>query len=92
MFLLIHISVALASVGYLTALLLRPVTMSFMPAYLLAGSTLGTGVLLMVIQPSAILQVCISGSVYLVTATAALLFAKYRRARSVSTSSHRVVY
>lgn len=84
---LIHISIALGSVVYLTVLLFRPTRMSFFPAYLSVAATLGTGILLMITQPATIMHVCVSGSVYLVTAIAALSFANYRRTKLVSLQS-----
>lgn len=81
---LLHISIALGSVAYLAILLFRPTRMSFVPAYVSAVATLGTGILLMITQPSTIQHVCVSGSVYLVTAIAAISFATYRRTKLAS--------
>ena len=87
MIILLHISIALGSAAYLAVLLFRPTRMRFAPAYISAAATLGTVVLLMIIQPSAISHVCVSGSVYLMTAIAAISFASYRRAKLASLQS-----
>lgn len=81
MFTLIHITLALASVIYLATLLFSKKSRAFMLAYLSVAATLGSGVLLMVIKPETLSHVCVSGTMYLVIAIAAISFAKYRQAK-----------
>lgn len=78
---LLHISLALASVVYLAILLLSSKARSLTVAYASVVATLGSGVLLMVVRPETMAHVCVSGTIYLVVATAAISFAKYRYAK-----------
>lgn len=77
----IHILIALASVAYLAYLLFSRQSRAFALAYTSVAATLGSGVLLMMLQPHTIAHVCVSGTVYLMVAIAAITFAKYRQAK-----------
>ena len=78
---LLHISIALVSVAYLTFIVLSRKQHGFKIAYATVIATLGSGILLMVIRPETLSHVCASGTVYLAVASAAIAFAKYRQAK-----------
>lgn len=77
----IHITLALASILYLAILLFSKKSHGLVVAYLSVVATLGSGALLMIIKPETLSHVCVSGTVYLVVAIAAISFAKYRQAK-----------
>ena len=78
---LLHIAIALGSVIYLSTLLFSPKSRSFVIAYLSVAATVASGVLLMLIRPETMAHVCVSGTIYLIVAVAAIAFAKYRQAK-----------
>ena len=78
---LIHIVIALASIAYLTALMIRPQKRSFKVSVISVAATLASGILLVVINPSAMLHVCMSGTVYMIVALAALAFARHQKVK-----------
>lgn len=80
---LIHIIVAVLSIGYAALLIIRP-TMSFKPAYGLTGGTLMSGIAIMIQQPSTAAHVCISGVVFLSIVACMLATASYRKARNIT--------
>jgi len=65
MFLLIHIVIALSSVGYTTYLYFSPSRRHFYTAYALVGSTLASGTYLVISTRSPLLQSCLTGLIYI---------------------------
>ena len=65
MFLLIHIVIALSSVGYTTYLYFSPSRRHFYTAYALVGSTLASGTYLVITTHSPLLESCLSGLIYI---------------------------
>ncbi|HUC20922.1 MAG TPA: hypothetical protein VMR98_05535 [Candidatus Polarisedimenticolaceae bacterium] len=64
MILLIHISAALASLGYTTYLWIAPTPAKFKVSYGLVGLTLLSGTFLVASHPVHLVQACSSGLVY----------------------------
>lgn len=65
MILAAHIVIALFSLIYTSYALLRPADSRFRVIYSLVGLTIGSGTYLVVMQPSHMVQACISGLFYL---------------------------
>lgn len=65
MALLIHVSLALFSLGYVTYLFVRPSAARIGIGLALTGLTLASGVYLAIVQPGQLGRVCLSGIVYL---------------------------
>lgn len=78
---LIHVLIALSSIGIATVSLLRPSNKLFYASYVGILSTLASGVYLVVVSPAQMIHACTSGVVYLsivtiVTVAARVKFAK----------------
>lgn len=75
MLLMLHIGIALASLGIATTAAFRPAlgTLKLSGAMIIA--TLGSGVVLVVVNPKTALTACISGIVYLTIVSIVTLYA-----------------
>lgn len=80
LFVLIHVTIALASIGYSTGLIFAPVASRFKAAYALIAATLVSGVGLVVASHSDLLSACRTGIAYLVVVSVALAIAQRRLA------------
>lgn len=81
---LLHITIALASVAYMTALMFRP-TLNIATAYGSITATLLSGILLVVVQPATLAHVCVSGVVYLAVSAGVLAFTRHQKAKYFTT-------
>jgi hypothetical protein len=79
MIVLIHVLIALSSVGFSTYLVFRPSNRNFYINYSLIGMTFATGIYLVWSTHSPLLQSCISGLVYLGLVSFITAAAQYRR-------------
>jgi hypothetical protein len=65
MFVVLHVTIALSSMGYATYMLFSPSTSKFYVSYGLVALTLISGTYLIISTHSRLLPACISGLVYL---------------------------
>lgn len=86
MILLIHILIALSSIGVATVTLFKPTSRSLMASYGLISATIGSGIMLMILSPKSILHACISGLIYVSIVTVMTVFA-HGRARKLATEA-----
>jgi hypothetical protein len=68
MIILLHIIVALLSIGMATFVAVRPTTRRLLANYALAVSTIGTGVFLVVNDNSQLVAACKAGLLYVIVA------------------------
>ena len=87
MILMLHILIALSSVGYTTYLLITPSAAGLRRAYALVGLTLASGLYLVATTPGHILQTCLTGLVYVGAVTAGLAAARHKLAAAKVTVS-----
>ena len=78
MVVILHIAVALASIGAATIVFFRPSKNHFLISYGLIAATLLSGVFLVVGDPAHMLHVCISGSIYTTLISVATIMAQKR--------------
>ena len=76
MILVLHIVVALLSVGFSAYAAVNPNSVKLKTAYALAGGTLGSGVLLVFLEPQTLTQACVSGLVYFAIVSVILAYAQ----------------
>lgn len=62
--LILHIVIACISVGFTAFAVAVPSLAKLRAAYVLAATTLATGVLLVIIEPKTMVQACLSGLAY----------------------------
>jgi hypothetical protein len=84
MVLIAHIIIALFSLVYASYALLRPADHRFKAIYSLVGLTIASGTYLVVMQPSHMVQACISGLFYLGAIAFVTVLAKLRLAQEKS--------
>ncbi len=84
MLVLIHVSIALASLVYTGYLNLFPAKSKFNAAYALIAGTLISGTALVIARPAHILSVCESGLIYLGVASLGIATAHRRLAKETS--------
>lgn len=65
MLLILHIAVAVASLGYTAYVLLSPAQSHLRVIYVLVGLTVLSGVVLIITKPAHMTQTCTTGLVYL---------------------------
>jgi hypothetical protein len=83
MALVIHILIALTSIGYTTYIFFSPSDRKIKLSYLLVGSTVASGTYLVISRPPVhILQVCTTGLVYIGAMSVGIVLAKHKLARS----------
>jgi hypothetical protein len=80
MILLTHILIAISSVIYTTALLLRPTQTKLQTSYALVTATLASGIYLTAVHPASMLRTCTTGLVYVVIVTAGIALARKKLA------------
>ncbi|HXH27343.1 MAG TPA: hypothetical protein VNG90_05600 [Candidatus Acidoferrum sp.] len=80
MILILHIIIAISSIGYASYTLLRPSLRKFLVNYGLLGLTLGSGTYLTFSLHASLLRVCMTGLVYLGTVACLLVGARLRLA------------
>jgi hypothetical protein len=81
MSLIIHVIIALSSIGLTTYAYLRPSSRVLRGAYGAIGLTIASGVYLVVVMPSHMLQACMSGLLYLGFVSIGIIAARSRLAR-----------
>ena len=82
MTLIIHIIIAIASIGLASYAYFRPSANTLKGAYVSAGLTLASGFYLVWTTPSHMLQACMSGVAYLAVVTVAIMAARAKLAQS----------
>lgn len=75
MLLLLHIAIALSSLGFTTHLYFSPTKAKFRLAYGLVGGTLASGTALVITTHSPLLSSCLTGLAYLVAVSFGLALA-----------------
>jgi hypothetical protein len=80
MLVLLHVLIALASVGFTTYLFLSPTRTKLTVSYSLVGLTLASGTYLVVSTKAHVLQACLSGLVYIGVVSAAIIAARNKLA------------
>lgn len=80
MLILIHVVLALTALGISAYNVFKPVISRLKTSYALAGGTLASGVLLIVINHASILRTCVSGIVFFGVVTAMNELARQRLA------------
>lgn len=84
MLILIHVSIALASIAFTSYLFISPVLNRFKYAYMLIGSTLVSGTILVVSAHSNLLSACTTGIAYLAIVSFGISAARYRLAKETT--------
>lgn len=87
MLLLIHIGIALASIVYATSIFIKPADSKFKLAYILTGSTLVSGTILVVERSSHLVESCVSGLIY--TFSVLILIVLSKRKLALSSQKYR---
>lgn len=82
MLILLHVSIALASIGYTTFLFLFPAAKRFKVAYVLMGATLASGIWLVMSSHSNILSACQTGIAYLAVVSVGMALAHRKLAHA----------
>ena len=80
MLVLLHVSSALASIVISSVLVLRPTKRLFNLSYILIGATLASGTYLVISLRVKLLQICLSGLLYLAVVSVLLAGARWRQA------------
>lgn len=80
MFILLHVIIALATVGYTAYLYFRPSPEKFSPAYFLLGGTIGSGVLLIFTTGASILRTCLTGLLFIGFVSVGIIASKQKLA------------
>ena len=83
MILLLHISIALASIALATISYVWPTASKLRASYALIALTLVTGSALVVSAPAHMLHACISGIIYVVIVTAMVMVARRKLVTSL---------
>jgi hypothetical protein len=84
MLLLLHILVALASIVCATLALVFPSKWTLCASYLLIALTIATGVYLIIADPVPLLQMCVTGILYVLTVSTCAGFATYKYVRATA--------
>lgn len=79
---LLHVTIALTSLGLTTFTLFRPSGRLIQIGYGLVGLTIASGTYLVWLNPSHMIQACTSGLIYLGLATVGITVARQRLARA----------
>ena len=82
MIVLLHVSIALLSVGFTTLTAVRPSLAKLRASYGLIGATLASGTYLVVSTHSPLLSSCVTGLVYITAMTAGILVTHTRLAKT----------
>lgn len=80
MILLLHITIALASIGYTTYLYIKPSQNGLRVAAGLLGTTLASGTYLVVSKPTNMVETCVMGLAYLGAVSLGMLAAQRKLA------------
>ena len=80
MLLMLHIFIALSSLGFATYLYISPNSAKFKIAYGLVAGTLASGTALVVVTHSPLLSSCMSGLIYLAIVSFGLAAARHKLA------------
>ena len=81
MIVLIHVLIALASIGYTTYVYVRPSAKKFLATYGLVGATVVSGSYLIWTTPSHMIQGCIEGLVYIGIVSVGIVAARIKLVR-----------
>lgn len=87
MLLLVHVCIALSSIGFTTYLFVSPTKTKFYIDYALIGLTLISGTALVIASHSPILAACETGLLYIGVVLSGLVAAHYRLVRETSRRS-----
>jgi hypothetical protein len=88
--LLLHICIALASVGLTTYTFFSPSKSALFASYGLVAATIASGTILIVRNPAHMLEVCTMGLVYVAGVSVGLVFAHRKlAAETISSRSHK---
>lgn len=82
MLILLHVILALSSLGLAVYNLIKPTMARLKTSYGLAGATLGSGALLVVVNHASVLRTCMTGLVFFASVTALNSVSSYLLARS----------
>ena len=80
MFTILHVIIALSSLGFTTFVLLSPSAKKLQTSYALVGLTLVTGTVLVILNPSHMLQSCTTGLLYVAIITVGIVSAQKKLA------------
>jgi len=83
MLLLVHIAIALSSIGLTGFTYLSPSKTKLKISYGMIGGTFITGTLLVILSPSHLVSACISGLLYLGLVSVGILSARHKLAGQV---------
>lgn len=81
MILSVHIVIAVFSIIVTTFAYIRPSSVMLRASYALAGATLATGTILVVLAPAHMMQACLSGVAYLAVVSIGIITARSRFSR-----------
>lgn len=79
---ILHIIIAIASIAVATTSIFSPSKPMLIGSYSLISATLLSGTLLVVIEPSRMLHVCVAGLVYVAAASSLTIVANVRLAKA----------
>lgn len=83
MIVLLHVSIAIASILLTSYAYVRPSVSKLRTSYVSIGMTLLSGFYLVWIMPSHMIQACMSGVLYLAVVTAGIVVARHKLAERV---------
>lgn len=86
MILILHIIIALASIVYTGYVYIRPSWAKLRNSYILVAGTLASGTYLVVIKPSHLLSICLTGLVYLGIVSIGIVAARFKIAAETNNS------
>ncbi len=81
MLIMLHVIIALSSLGLTSYAFFRPSETLLRASYALVGLTLATGTYLVYLHPSRMIQACSSGLMYLGLVTVGIVAARHRLAQ-----------
>lgn len=84
MLIAIHVSIAISTLVYASYLYFRPAPENFSLVYLLLGSTIASGTLLVFIANANLLKTCLTGLAYIGLVSASIAGAKYKLAKQAN--------
>ena len=84
MILLLHVTVALASIGYTTSLFMTPSESKLTISYLLIALTLISGTILVLSNPAQLVRACVVGLLYTIIVTCGVVASHSKLGRTIT--------
>ncbi len=78
---MLHIIIALASIGSTTYLFVAPTRAKFQASYSLVAATIASGTFLVIVNPAHMVQACMAGLLYISVVLTAIIAAQRKFAK-----------